>query len=1237
MHRTARRPGGAVTAALATTALVTSAVVGSMGAGSAEAAPPAPELEYAMDEIGEGTVADSSGNDHDGTFAGEVEEATGPDGSGALQLSGGHVELPGGVLGDSQDLTVQTEVRWDGGEDPWQWIFALGSDDEHYLFATPSNADGKLRTAATRSGGGSETQLTGHDALPAERWMTFTVVLDSAAQQLTTYIDGAAVSSVATDMTAQELVSASADSSGMIGASFYPDPPFQGAIDNFRIYRVALDDQQIAESQSGDVPALQELQQSTVEVATTVGEQPTLPDTLPGVFTDGIVRDIAVDWDDIDDEQLAQPGELAVHGTAGDDEVRADVLVRRGELRVDLSRSTGEVKGGASGLLYGLYGDGMPTSNLVEGMNVRTVATKAQDGAQHPGSDALEILPTLAEADGDVYLRVTDFYRGFPYEWPGDTPEEKLSDYRRVLDEQLDMLDELPEEQRAHVVIEPFNEPEGNMFGTGEWSLDGTSWLDGPEDFLAAWDETYRTIKERHPDVRVAGPGLSVLYDEMQDFLAHAVAEGTVPEIITWHELTHPQGIRDSVETFRDWEAEAFAGSEYEGTELPININEYAFNYHTSVPGQMIQWISAIEETKVDAMIAFWNINGNLSDSAVQANRGNGQWWLYNAYAAMTGDTVEVTAPSPGENYSLQGVASLDEETRAARILLGGADGSAPLDLANVPREVFGDSVRVQVREIAWTGQLGDSEGPLPLWDGVVPVDEDGTVTFDLGAGDLSPMEESSAYELIVTPGDGAEPRPAEPRWEASYEAEEASYEGSGHSKNGPEGSPDDVSKFYTSGGYDVGGLRTGSDGALTFEVEVPEDGTYDLSVFANSLNTEEAVEDQGPTNVFLSVDGEAEQELHLPLAYKWVVWDHTDTTVDLTAGTHQIRLAATSLDGSGTTQGDAIIDRITLNRSAPADRTRVYEAEHAVHDGTVTSEGTGEISLSEDETATFWVYGRADGEATLSILGSGTGAVTVNGEEVLDLDEAAAAAVHLEGGINKVVVSGEAVVDALEVGPGSEELAHTELQAEDAELSGDTQITERSLAEGGHAVEDIGGDPGNDSAVTFSVDAESAGRHAVVVRFSNPEQAPASHYNPNPMARNALISVNGGEPDSMLFVPTFHANNFWERTVYVDLEEGENTIRIGAEELTNFSGDGHIADIWPDYPWLRSDQGPILDRISVSPTHAPLPAGTSPGDEDPGDGAPGGDEPGEGTPSEEPAPAPGEDPADPGGWNRRV
>src|SRR5690606_27316636 len=103
------------------------------------------------------------------------------------------------------------------------------------------------------------------------------------------------------------------------------------------------------------------------------------------------------------------------------------------------------------------------------------------------------------------------------------------------------------------------------------------------------------------------------LFDQVQGFLAHTVEQGTLPDIITWHELTHPQAIRDSVARFRTWEAAAFAGTEHEGTELPINVNEYAFNYHTSVPGQMIQWISAIEDSKIDAMIAFWNINGNLS------------------------------------------------------------------------------------------------------------------------------------------------------------------------------------------------------------------------------------------------------------------------------------------------------------------------------------------------------------------------------------------------------------------------------------------------------------------------------------------------------------------------------------------------------------------------------------------------------------------------------------------------
>jgi hypothetical protein len=1146
-------------------------------------------------------VPDSSGNGLNGTISGTTATVAAGEGS-ALDLQGGHVSIPRDAITGTNDLTVSTRVRWDGSGGAWQWIYALGTNTQRYLFSTPSNGSGDLRTAVTKNFAGAEAQVTGAGPLHTDEWATLTVTLDSAADRVTTYVNGVALGSAVTDVTAGDLLTATATSAGFIGKSFYPDPAFNGAVDDFRIYRAALTADQVGELVGGELATVGELSQTEFEVRTRAGEAPALPATVRAEFSDGYQRDVAVTWDAIDPAQYATSGVFTVDGIAAGTQVTATVTVHRGEVRIDLATDTGAVHGGASGVLYGLYADGMPTDNLVDGMNVRSVATKAQDGSQHPGSDALEILPTLAETTGgDVYLRVTDWYRGFPYQWPGSTPEEKLADYRKVLDAQLEMIGQIPDEQREHLVIEPFNEPEGNMFGTGEWSLDRTSWLNDPTDYFAAWDATYQRIKEVFPDMRVAGPGTSLLFDQVEGFLEHAVEAGTVPDIVTWHELSHPQAIRDSVAKFRGWEQGVFAGTSYEGTELPLNINEYAFNYHTSVPGQMIQWISAIEDSKVDAMIAFWNINGNLSDSAVQANRANGQWWLYNAYAQLAGHTVEVTPPFPGQNYSLQGVAALDEERATARAIIGGANGAAPVDFVNVPAETFGDSVRVWVREIGWTGQLGDSAQPELLAEQVLPV-TDGTVTVDFGGSVLPELKESSAYEIIVAPaGSTGSEGSVSQTWHASYEAENATYTGGGYSKNGPEGSPANVSKFYTSGGYNVGGLRTGSDGKLAFTVEVPEDGTYDLSVFANSLNTYSLVQEQGPTNVFLTVDGGAEQELFLPLGYKWVVWDHADTTVDLTAGTHTITLSATSLDGSGATKGDALIDRITLERAGAGDAASGYEAELTDHDGRAVFDttaadvsGSGAVELAEGETATFWMYGALDAEATLSadVVGAASGTLTVNGRDVLDLAEATSVPVHLDGGVNKVTVtsgSSGVTLDRLVVGASQGKLTATEYQAEAAELAGTATATPLSLAEGGQAVSAIGGEPGNGNTLTFRVDAAEAGPHAVVVRYSNPEQVPATHYNPNPMGRHADISVNGGDARRVMFAPTFHANNFWERTIVLELDPGENTITFAAEEQPNFDGVTYAEENWPGIP-LRADEAPIIDRITVSPFSAAEP-----------------------------------------------
>ncbi|MEU6354844.1 cellulosome protein [Streptomyces sp. NPDC047072] len=844
------------------------------------------------------------------------------------------------------------------------------------------------------------------------------------------------------------------------------------------------------------------------------------------------------------------------------------------KLTIDLGTETGPFHGGASGTLYGLYGDGVPSRVVVEGMYPRTVTTKAQDGIQHPGGDALEILPSFVAGGGrDVYVYIPDFYRGFPYEWPGADGEEKLAGHLDVIRRQAEQVLTLGE-LRSHIVYVPFNEPEGNMFGDGEFSYDGVSWHTEPGPYFAAWEASYRLIKDLDPGARIAGPNTCILYPEVRDFLEFAKARDVLPDVVTWHELSSPDEVRTNIAKYRELERELGIGP------LPVNINEYAHNYHVSVPGQIIQWIAAIEESKVDADLAYWNIAGNLNDSAVEANKANGQWWLFNAYGQLTGNTVRVVAPHPNEQYTLQGVAALDLGKRQARVLFGGSGGAADIVFEGVDTDVFGERVHVRLSEIPWTGQLGASEQPLGLLDGELPV-VDGRVVFS-----LTGLDEMSAYQAILSPaGDGASFLPPSVRFRRTYEAEDATYTGGGYSKNGPEGSPSAVDKFATSGGYHVGGLRTGSDGVLAFDVEVPEDGTYDIRVFAGSHNQAELVREQGPTNVFLRVDGEDPRELRLPLGYKWAVWGHTDTRVELTAGPHRITLAAQDPD-LGVTKGDAVVDKLDLVLRG-ADETAVYDAEFAdLGGGAVVSHahrgasGPGVAVLPRGGTATFWVHAADDGEAAVSVdlLGPGEGQLTVNGEEIGPVARGTVP-LFLAGGVNKVTVTGSSdrlIVDRLRVGPSRGLLPTATYAAEEGIATGAAKVAGYPYATGGKAVDGVGAGPAN--TLTLTVTAHRAGRHALTVRYSNGEQAPSTHYNPDPVCRHADITVNGEGPQRVLFPTTFHFNNFWNLSVPVTLHEGPNTLTFTADELPDFAGESR------NEHGQRSAYAPVIDQVTVTP-----------------------------------------------------
>jgi hypothetical protein len=80
---------------------------------------------------------------------------------------------------------------------------------------------------------------------------------------------------------------------------------------------------------------------------------------------------------------------------------------------------------------------------------------------------------------------------------------------------------------------------------------------------------------------------------------------------------------------------------------------------------------------------------------------------------------------------------------------------------------------------------------------------------------------------------------------------------------------------------------------------------------------------------------------------------------------------------------------------------------------------------------------------------------------------------------------------------------------------------------------------------------------------------------------RTADISVNAGPKHRVLFPYTFHANNFWNLTIPVQLEAVQNTVRFSAEELPDFGTDTYISDRYTEP--LRSRNAPVIDRIGIT------------------------------------------------------
>ncbi len=201
--------------------------------------------QLTFDEASGASAADTTGNGHTGTLIGGASRTAGKSGNAVLlDGSTGYVSLPNDIVADLSDFTIAAWVfRHSAATKQWERICDFGSGTGRYMLLTPCGTNGKVHFAITLNGYHNERQVTGTAPVPSGQWAHVAVTLSGTT--LTLYLNGSEVGQTTGAAFTPWRLGPTAQN--WIGRSqFSADPHFNGAIDDFRIYRGALPAAQVA-------------------------------------------------------------------------------------------------------------------------------------------------------------------------------------------------------------------------------------------------------------------------------------------------------------------------------------------------------------------------------------------------------------------------------------------------------------------------------------------------------------------------------------------------------------------------------------------------------------------------------------------------------------------------------------------------------------------------------------------------------------------------------------------------------------------------------------------------------------------------------------------------------------------------------------------------------------------------------------------------------------------------------
>lgn len=311
----------------------------------------------------------------------------------------------------------------------------------------------------------------------------------------------------------------------------------------------------------------------------------------------------------------------------------------------------------ASGFLHGFTNDGIyPVDSMVQPLKlhmVRSIPPAAL--AQGERMKQLGIKQQVVLSDNWYFGYESTFY-------PGDNGDWSI--WETFVDNQI--KDIINKGIQDNVELDIWNEPDHPYF----WRR--TQWQ-----AVSAYYKAYYRIRAKLPKAIIVGPSISSNSGgKIKEFLRWAKESGVVPDVVSWH---FPANVVADVQDVRNYlNANGMS-------QVKININEYTLGTE-QYAGKHAWLIAQLERAQVDAAVhALWSdqATGTLDDLLTPAFERKASWWVYKAYADVSGRTV---GSQGGKNVEI--FAGKDEATKSIHLLLGAKPTLQPGDVKIVFRQL---------------------------------------------------------------------------------------------------------------------------------------------------------------------------------------------------------------------------------------------------------------------------------------------------------------------------------------------------------------------------------------------------------------------------------------------------------------------------------------------------------------------------------------------------------------------